>query len=189
MPIVALTFSRQSCFARGSPVRYGRRSRITEPLRFFEGSTKWSAWSSHHEEALSLTNDGPRADSADGTSHWSNRLRRRKPAQRRHWRIEQTDSDSFGHHVDAVGPVHVDEIGDRFRFKFDKGNLQSSSGSDRWRRQVAEPRRPCARWACASQLRRTIRKSPSRETRRSLRPSGRPAPDTRPSDIPAGLRC
>jgi hypothetical protein len=48
-----------------------------------------------------------------------------KPTQRRHWRIKQTDSDSFrGTMSDAVGPVSVDQINDDFRFKFKmKGNL------------------------------------------------------------------
>ena len=48
-----------------------------------------------------------------------------KPAASRRWKIRKIDEDSFsGTMSDAIGPVNVEEIDGRYRFKFKmKGNL------------------------------------------------------------------
>jgi hypothetical protein len=101
--------------------------RTTEPMRFFEGGTEMvSVVKVMMKKPYRSRTIGQGQILPDGTLSLVQQVHDAgKPAQRRHWRIKQTDSDSFrGTMSDAVGPVYVDEINDDFRFKFKlKGNL------------------------------------------------------------------
>ncbi len=101
--------------------------RTTEPMRFFEGSTEMvSVVKVMMKKPYKSRTIGQGRILPDGTLSLVQQVHDAgKPAQRRHWRIKQTDNDSFrGTMSDAVGPVSVDQINDDFRFKFKlKGNL------------------------------------------------------------------
>lgn len=125
-------------------------SRVTEPLRFFEGGTEMvSVVKVIMKKPYRSRTIGRGQISPDGTLNLVQQVHEDgKPAQRRHWRIKQTDSDSFkGSMSDAVGPVHVEEVGDRFRFKFKmKGNL----AVEQWVTPLADGK--------SAQTRTTVRK-------------------------------
>jgi hypothetical protein len=101
--------------------------RTTEPMRFFEGSTEMvSVVKVIMKKPYRSRTIGHGQILPDGTLSLVQQVHDAgRPAQRRHWRIKQTDSDSFrGTMSDAVGPVYVDEINYDYRFKFKmKGNL------------------------------------------------------------------
>ena len=126
--IVALTFlAPVVLLAAAVPSDTIDAHRITEPLRFFEGRTEMvSVVKIVMKKPYRSRTMGRGQILPDGTLSLVQRVYEDgKPAQQRHWRIKQTDNDSFrGTMSDAVGPVHVEEIGHRFRFKFKmKGNL------------------------------------------------------------------
>lgn len=101
--------------------------KTTEPMRFFEGSTEMvSVVKVVMKKPYRSRTIGQGHILPDGTLSLVQQVHEAgKPTQRRHWRIKQTDSDSFrGTMSEAVGPVQVEEINDDFRFKFKmKGNL------------------------------------------------------------------
>jgi hypothetical protein len=101
--------------------------RTNEPMRFFDGSTEMvSVVKVIMKKPYRSRTIGQGQILPDGTLSLVQQVHDAgKPAQRRHWRIKQTDGDSFrGTMSEAIGPVHVDEINDDFRFKFKlKGNL------------------------------------------------------------------
>jgi hypothetical protein len=101
--------------------------KTTEPMRFFEGGTEMvSVVKVVMKKPYRSRTIGQGHMLPDGTLSLVQQVHEAgKPTQRRHWRIKQTDSDSFqGTMSEAVGPVQVEEINDDFRFKFKmKGNL------------------------------------------------------------------
>ena len=118
-PVALLAFSIPSDTAKAG--------RMHEPLRFFEGGTEMvSVVKVIMKRPYKSRTLGRGQILPDGTLALTQQVHDDgKPAQRRHWRIKQVDGDSFaGTMTEAIGPVAVDEIGERYRFKFKmKGNL------------------------------------------------------------------
>jgi len=109
------------------PSDTAKARRMTEPMRFFEGSTEMvSVVKVIMKKPYRSRTIGRGQILPDGTLALVQQVHDDgKPTQRRHWRIKQTDDDSFtGTMSEAIGPVHVEDVGDRFRFNFKmKGNL------------------------------------------------------------------
>ena len=153
MPVrlLALTFVAPVALlgATAPSLNVGARG-VTEPLRFFEGGTEMvSVVKVIMKKPYRSRTMGRGKILPDGTLSLVQQVHDEgKPAQRRHWRIKQTDDDSFfGTMSDAVGPVQVEEIGDRFRFKFKmKGNL----AIEQWVTPMADGR--------SAETRTTVRK-------------------------------
>lgn len=104
------------------------------PLRFFEGITEGigtiKLWLRKPYRTRSL---GRGRIEPDGTLTLVQRVEDDgKPARERRWRIRQAGPHRFtGTMSEAVGPVSVDEVGGRYRFRFKmKGNLSVEQWMD-----------------------------------------------------------
>jgi len=113
--------------AAAIPSATAHATRVTEPLKFFEGKTEMvSMVKVIMKKPYESRTVGRGQILPDGSLSLVQQVHEDgKSAQRRHWRIKQTDRDSFtGTMSEAIGPVAVEELGDRFRFKFKmKGNV------------------------------------------------------------------
>ena len=98
-----------------------------KPMQFFEGRTEGSGIvrvflkKSYHSRSV-----GVGKMQADGSLLLVQRVvEDGRPAHERRWKIRQTGPRSFsGTMSDAIGPVTIDQVGGRYRFRFRlKGNL------------------------------------------------------------------
>lgn len=98
-----------------------------DPLRFFQGRTESVSTVKvifHRPYQSRSTGDGRME--ADGSLLLVQKVQDDgKPATERVWRVRQTGPDSYtGTMSEAVGPVTIDKVGDRYRFRFAlKGDL------------------------------------------------------------------
>jgi len=101
--------------------------RITDPLRFFEGRTESiSTIKVIARKAYRSRTAGRGEIGRDGILHLVQQvLEDGRPSYDRRWRMRQVGPRRFtGTMSEAIGPVIVDEVGGRFRFRFKmKGNL------------------------------------------------------------------
>jgi len=109
------------------PAGAATADRVPESLRFFEGRTemvslvKVALRKPYRSRTLGQGSIAP-----DGTLSLVQQVREDgKPPHQRQWRIQQIGPRSFaGTMSEAIGPVKVQELGGKFRFKFRmKGNL------------------------------------------------------------------
>ena len=97
------------------------------PLQFFNGKTEMiSTVKVIMKETYRSRTVGNGRIASDGTLSLAQQVfDEGEPSKQRHWKIRQLDSDSYtGTMNEAVGPVLVDEVDGRYRFKFKmNGNL------------------------------------------------------------------
>jgi hypothetical protein len=97
------------------------------PLRFFEGLTEGSgAMRIVLKKSYRTLTIGRGRIERDGSLTLVQRVSDEgRPPRERRWRIRQTGPRHFtGSMSEAVGPITIDEVGGRFRFRFKmKGNL------------------------------------------------------------------
>lgn len=104
----------------------------TDPLRFFEGRTETDGLMNvmmkkpHH-----VRNVGRGTISKDGSLHLVQQVQEEGKAPReRVWQIHQVGPGKFaGTMSDAVGPVKIQEIGGRYRFRF---TLRGGLSGEQW---------------------------------------------------------
>jgi uncharacterized protein DUF3833 len=104
-----------------------RTDRLQDPLRFFEGRTvsnsrvKVVLKKSYQSRSI-----GWGAMQPDGSLHLVQRVEdEAKPPRERIWRIRRSGANGFtGTMTEALGPVRIEEVGERYRFRFRmKNNL------------------------------------------------------------------
>lgn len=100
---------------------------ITDPLRFFEGRTESvSTIKVITKKPYRSRTSGRGEIGGDGALNLVQQVREEgRPNYERRWRMRQVGPHRFtGTMSEAAGPVVVDEVGGRFRFRFKmKGNL------------------------------------------------------------------
>ena len=100
---------------------------LVHPLHFFEGWTESSGTvKTVLRKAYHTRSSGRGRIEPDGTLSLVQKVEDEgKPPRERRWRIRQTGSGHFvGTMSEASGPVAIDEVGGRYRFRFKmKGNL------------------------------------------------------------------
>jgi hypothetical protein len=98
-----------------------------KPMQFFEGRTEGSGIVKVFlKKSYRSRSVGIGKMQADGSLLLVQRVEEDgRPAHERRWKIRQTGPRSFsGTMSDAIGPVTVDQVGARYRFRFRlKGNL------------------------------------------------------------------
>jgi len=95
--------------------------RQVDPLRFFEGRTETQGTvkvmfhKAYHTHSIGAGRIEP-----DGSLTLVQRVEDEgKPSHERRWRVHQTGPSHYaGTMSEAVGPVAIDRIGDRYRFRF-----------------------------------------------------------------------
>lgn len=105
---------------------------LTDPLRFFEGHTETDGVVNvimkkpHH-----VRNVGRGTIAADGSLSLVQQVREEgKPPKERVWRIRKVAPNKFtGTMSDAVGPVTIEEVGGRYRFRF---KLRGGLSAEQW---------------------------------------------------------
>ena len=100
-----------------------------DPLRFFEGRTLSQATVKvmFHKPYWTRSIGAGRIES-DGSLILVQRVEDQgKPPRERRWHVRRTAPGEFvGSMTEAVGPVEIDRVGDRYRFRFNlKGNLHA----------------------------------------------------------------
>ena len=102
-------------------------ARLTDPLRFWEGRTETvSTIKVVLKKAFRTRSLGRGEIKSDGSLELVQRVEDEgKPPRERRWVIRKAGPNRYvGTMNEASGPVVIDEIGDRFRFRFKmKGNL------------------------------------------------------------------
>ena len=102
-------------------------ARLTDPLRFWEGRTETvSTIKVLMKKAFKSRSIGRGEIKSDGSLELVQRVEDEgKPPRERRWVIRKAGPNRYvGTMNEASGPVVIDEIGDRFRFRFKmKGNL------------------------------------------------------------------
>jgi hypothetical protein len=96
-------------------------ARPADPLRFFEGRTESIGnMKVMLKAAYKMRSLGRGKIAPDGSLILIQRVEEEgKPVHERHWRIRKTGPRSYsGTMSEAKGPVSVDEIGGRYRFRF-----------------------------------------------------------------------
>lgn len=96
-------------------------SRPTDPLRFFEGRTEYvSTMKLLARKPYRSRTVGEGEIAEDGSLHLVQRVHDEgKPTHERRWHMRKVGSGRFaGTMSEARGPVTVDEIGGRYRFRF-----------------------------------------------------------------------
>jgi hypothetical protein len=100
-----------------------------DPLRFFEGRTETQGivkvifHAPYHTRSIGTGRIEP-----DGSLMLIQSVQDDgKPPHERRWRVREVGPDRFtGSMTEAVGPVTIDRVGDRYRFRFQlKGNLNA----------------------------------------------------------------
>ena len=103
--------------------------RQIDPLRFFEGRTETQGTvkvmfhKAYHTHSIGAGRIEP-----DGSLTLVQRVEDEgKPSHDRRWRVRRTAPDRYvASMTEAVGPVAIDRIGDRYRFRFTmKGNMRA----------------------------------------------------------------
>ena len=109
------------------PVAPARAERILEPLRFFEGRTEMlSLVKVMMKRPYESRTVGRGRILADGSLSLIQQIHDHgKPPRQRRWMIREVSPSRFvGSMSDAVGPVQIQEVGGKFRFRFKmKGKL------------------------------------------------------------------
>ena len=103
--------------------------RQVDPLRFFEGRTETQGTVKvlFHKAYLTRSIGAGRIE-PDGSLTLVQRVEDEgKPSHERRWRVRRTAPDRFvASMTEAVGPVAIDRVGDRYRFRFTmKGNMHA----------------------------------------------------------------
>ena len=100
-----------------------------DPLRFFEGRTETQGTVKVlFHKAYSTHSIGAGRIEPDGSLTLVQRVEDEgKPSHDRRWRVRRTAPDRYvASMTEAVGPVAIDRIGDRYRFRFTmKGNMRA----------------------------------------------------------------
>jgi len=105
---------------------------LTNPLRFFEGRTETAGTMSVvMHKPYHVTNVGRGTIRADGTLLLVQQvLAEGQPSKERVWRIHQIGAGKYlGTMTEAVGPVAIDEVGNRYRFRF---TLKGGFSAEQW---------------------------------------------------------
>lgn len=102
-------------------------ARLTDPLRFWEGRTETvSTIKVLMKKAFRSRSIGRGEIKSDGSLELVQRVEDEgKPPRERRWLIRKAGPSRYvGTMNEATGPVVIEEVGDRFRFRFKmKGNL------------------------------------------------------------------
>lgn len=100
-------------------------SQQTDPMRFFEGRTESVSTVKLIMKKPFQSRSTGNGEIDDGTLHLVQKVQEEGKAFDRRWRMRQTSPGHFtGTMSEAVGPVTVEEVGDRYRFRFKmKGNV------------------------------------------------------------------
>jgi Protein of unknown function (DUF3833) len=110
----------------------GQSEKVHSPLKFFEGRTVGqSIVKITMRKAFSSRTIGNGQIASDGTLHLVQQVEEdgRKRFQRI-WRVKQVAPGRFtGTMSEAVGPVSVDEVGNRYRFRF---RLKGGVSVEQW---------------------------------------------------------
>jgi hypothetical protein len=112
-----------------APLASASMQALVDPLRFFEGRTETQGTVRvmfHQPYGTHSIGDG--RIEPDGSLTLVQRVQDDgKPLHERRWHVRQTAPDRFtASMTDAVGPVTIDRVGDRYRFRFTlKGNLSA----------------------------------------------------------------
>jgi len=100
-----------------------------DPLRFFEGRTVTQGMVKvMFHKPYSTRSIGAGRIESDGSLTLVQRVEDEgKPARERRWHVRRTAPGEFvASMTDAVGPVEIEQVGDRYRFRFNlKGNLHA----------------------------------------------------------------
>ena len=105
---------------------------LTNPLRFFEGRTETAGTMSVvMHKPYHVTNIGRGTIGSDGTLLLVQQVRAEgQPSKERVWRIHQIGAGKYsGTMNEAVGPVSIDEVGNRYRFRF---TLKGGFSAEQW---------------------------------------------------------
>ena len=109
------------------PVVPAKAERILEPLRFFEGRTEMlSLVKVVMKKPYSSRTVGRGHIQSDGSLSLVQQIYDQgKPASQRRWKIREVSPGRYtGTMSEAIGPVHIQQVGSRFLFKFRmKGKL------------------------------------------------------------------
>jgi uncharacterized protein DUF3833 len=93
----------------------------TQPLRFFEGRTEMrGVMNVIMKKPYRVENTGHGTIAPDGSLLLVQQVHDEgQPPKQRVWRIRQVGPGKYmGTMTDALGPVTIDQVGDRFRFRF-----------------------------------------------------------------------
>jgi uncharacterized protein DUF3833 len=105
----------------------GAAAETTHPMRFFEGRTEgWGVMRVMLKKPYRTRSIGRGHFERDGSLSLIQRVEDEgQPTRERRWKIRQISPHRFsGTMSEAMGPVTIDEIGGRYRFRFKmKGNL------------------------------------------------------------------
>ena len=103
--------------------------RLTDPLRFWEGRTETvSQLKVVMKKGFKSRSIGRGTIRSDGSLELVQRVEDEgKPPRERRWQIRKAGPNRYvGTMNEAVGPVIIEEVGDRYRFRFKmKGNLSA----------------------------------------------------------------
>lgn len=125
---------RISSFALAAPVLVlaaplSSASVQVDPLRFFEGRTETQGTvkvmfhKAYHTHSIGIG----RIEGDDSLTLIQRVEDEGKPPRERRWQVRRTAPGRFtGSMTDAIGPVTIDKVGERYRFRFKlKGNLSA----------------------------------------------------------------
>jgi len=105
---------------------------LTDPLRFFEGHTETDGVVNViMKKPRHVRNVGRGTISADGSLSLVQQVREEgKAPKERVWHIRKVGPNKFaGTMSDAVGPVTIEQVGDRYRFRF---KLAGGLSAEQW---------------------------------------------------------
>ena len=127
MPITRLALA-AAVAVLAAPLASAQQQQI-DPLRFFEGRTvtQGTVKVMFHKPYWTRSIGAGRIES-DGSLTLVQRVEDEgKAPHERRWRVRRTSADQYlASMSDAVGPVTIDKVGDRYRFRFTlKGNLRA----------------------------------------------------------------
>ena len=112
-----------------APLASASTQQQIDPLRFFEGRTETQGVVKVMlRKPYKTRSIGSGKIEEDGSLTLVQRvLDEGKPPHERRWRVHRLGPDEFRASMsEAIGPVAIDRIGDRYRFRFKlKGNLQA----------------------------------------------------------------
>ena len=127
MPITRIALA-AAVAVLAAPLASAQQQQI-DPLRFFEGRTvtQGTVKVMFHKPYWTRSIGAGRIES-DGSLTLVQRVEDEgKAPHERRWRVRRTSADQYlASMSDAVGPVTIDKVGDRYRFRFTlKGNLRA----------------------------------------------------------------
>jgi len=121
-----------ACTASILPCGNALAAPLVNPLRFFEGSTETAGvMNVIMRKPYHVTNTGRGTIGSDGALILVQQVRTEgQPPKQRVWRIHQVGAGRYsGTMSEAVGPVAIDEVGDRYRFRF---KLPGGLSAEQW---------------------------------------------------------